>query len=186
MKRKYTYKSAASKLAAQARGRNLQARLTLEQKRDRFIKMQRGLEIYREAEKISKTDTAYNEYWKEIKKLRKQAKKFGKTLGLSNVTGAPEMLRGRNSKLEARVALGLASKIDAESLFNELEKASIIFNDTTRGTYIYDGKSYSKEDLLFMLSSPQKFFPSGSPIWNHISELYHTVGDIYVSEIFGS
>lgn len=185
-KRKYNYKSIESKLAAQARGRKLQASVSLEVRRERYQHMQQGLEIYREATKIAKTDKEYKAYWEEIQKLRKQAKKLGKTLNLSNVTGAPSQIRGKDIMKEARIALGLGASIDAENVLEVMMKDGTVYYDESRNQYIYDGKSYAKEDLLLMFSAPQKFFAAGSPFWNKISEYYHTAGELYVSEIFGS
>ena len=191
--KKYTYKTEASRAKAQARGKAFQASLSLEEKRERYMNMRAGLDVYREAKKLSKENALYKEYFDEIQRLRAQAKKLGKTLNLSNVTGAPSQLIGTDVKAEARIALGLAGRIDAQKLFDHMVSVDVFKQYKTKkkgiereGYFTYNGKAYLKEELVLMCSAPKKFFAKDSPFWNEIQKQYDTVGELYVSEIFGS
>lgn len=168
-KRKYTYQSAEARAKAQARGRRLLEGLTEEQKRERSQHFKQGLETYREAKKQSKQSSIYKEYFDEVQRLRKQAKKLGKTLSLKDITGAPEQLEGKDPKEYAKISLGLGSMIDSDKLYNFLEEKKLITpavyktGEVKEDRIVFDNKEYTKEDFKFMLLAPKAFFKANSP-----------------------
>lgn len=201
-KRKYSYASEATKQKAIQRGKALRATFSQEQLAQIEEKRKRGLENYRQAQKIAKTDSAYKKYWEEVKALKKQARALGKNLSIEKITGSPLQIKEaylRNESLtpetQARFALGLATRIDVANLMQRAEEAGVIKKVVYNGELVgctYDGKGYSVQDMQMMMSSPRTFFKPKSKFWNWINELYWQNGggddaaEVVASEVFGS
>lgn len=189
-KRSYHYHSAETKAKAQAKGIKLRMNISSEKKAEIEEKRKQGLAIYQEAQRKAKQDAYFKEYWKEVQKLRTEAKKLGKNLNLSNVSTSPTQIRnaGISPEQQARIALGLSSRIDVEILKSNAVGATVIEevydNDYNVIGYTYEGKGYSVAEMDMMLSSPKTFFAPHSKFWNWISNEYHT--GVQVNEIFGS
>lgn len=202
-KRKYTYKSQATKQAAIQRGKQLKARITPEEQAKINLARTKGLENYRQAEKIAKTDEVYKRYWEEIKSLRKQAARLGKTFSLEHITGSPMQLKeaqAREGRLtpetQARFSLGLSAGIDVAVLMSKALDDGIINpiideNGELIG-YSYENKVYTVEEMTLMMSSPRKFFAPKSLFWNWVDSIYWENGggesgdEVVSQEVFGS
>lgn len=196
-RRKYQYRSEATRQASIQRGKQLKALLTPEQQAIIEQKRLKGLEAYRTAQRIAKTDEAYKKYWEEIKTIRKQARRLGKSFSIENISASPTQIKEApvSPEISARYALGLATRIDVSQLLLKAEEdgiiKAIVDNEEIIG-YTYDGKGYSVEDMMLMLSSPKKFFPAKSLFWNWINSLYWQNGggdegaEAVSQEVFGS
>jgi len=194
----YTYKTEAAHQAAIQRGKALQMKLSPERKAEIEEARKKGLSTYQLAQKMAKESAEYKVYWDEIKKLRAQAKKLGVNLNLSNVSTSPTQIKDsrRGAVSEARIALGLATRIDTDQIMLKAEGDGVIEpildNDKQVIGYTYNGKGYSVEDMKLMMSAPKRFFPAGSPFWNWVSENYYSHGggkeaeEATAQEIFGS
>lgn len=196
-RKKYTYRSEATRQASIQRGKQLRAGLSPEAKAIIEQKRIKGLEAYRTAQRIAKTDEAYKKYWEEIKAIRKQARRLGKSFSIENISASPTQIKEAPvaPEISARYALGLATRIDVSQLLLKAEEdgiiKAIVDNEEVIG-YTYDGKGYSVEDMMLMLSSPKKFFPAKSLFWNWINTLYWQNGggddgaEAVAQEVFGS
>lgn len=132
--------------------------------------LQAGREKYQTAQKAAKSNAEYAEYWKEVKKIKAEAKKIGVRLTISDVYGEEQYKTKHAQKSKEYLvsrSLGIVTEETANYLFTQMV-ARDIFKREQDGRYSYQGRLYSEEQLIMMCRTPKQSFPADSPIWEEI------------------